>query len=191
MEGSGPNDGRSRGESARRGGVIVSCERIETRLDELAGEIAAVWVGEEVTVVGVMNGALFFLADLVRRLPMRVAITTVRARSYRGGATVPGELEIADGPSDDLAGRNVLIVDDVLDTGGTLGAVRRKVEAQGPASCRICVLLRKDGRPERQVQADFVGFDIPDTFVVGYGLDRDGWMRDLPDIVDLGREGHA
>ncbi len=173
------------GEAPDVGEVIVPGERIMQRLDELAAEIAAAYPGGELTLLAVMNGALFFLADLARRLPMRVELTTVRVRSYRGREVRPGGAEIVGELCDDLSGREVLIVDDILDTGSTLDLVAEAVTSQRPASCRVCVLLRK-GRPDaRPARADFVGFDIPDRFVVGYGLDLDGWGRNLTDIVAL------
>ncbi len=169
--------------------VVVPRDRIEQRLGELAEEITRACPGGELTVVGVMNGALLFLADLVRRLPLRVEITTLRARSYRGASTAPGAVELAGDIQDDLTGREVLVVDDVLDTGATLSAVLEAVRARRPASCRVCVLLRKPDRPGRDLRTDFVGFDIPDQFVVGYGLDYDGRGRSLPDIMALANRG--
>jgi len=165
--------------------VIVPRGQIERRLTELAEQIRRTCPAGELTVLGVMNGALFFLADLVRRMPMRVRIATVRVSSYRGTDTRAGAVRLADGLFEDLAGRDVLIVDDILDTGATLSAVAEAVASHGPRSCRICVLLRKPDRGRPRTEADFVGFDIPDTFVVGYGLDFDGRMRNLPDIVAL------
>ena len=176
------------GGAPKVGEVIIPGERITQRLDELAGEIAAAYPRGALTVLAVMNGALFFLADLLRRLPMRVELTTMRVRSYRGQGVRPGGAEIIAQLCDDLAGRDVLIVDDILDTGSTLALVARAVASQRPASCRICVLLRKGGRDLRPARADFVGFDIPDRFVVGYGLDLDGWGRNLTDIVALAED---
>jgi hypoxanthine phosphoribosyltransferase len=165
--------------------VLISRESIDRRLDELAAEIVAAYPGGELTVVGVMEGSLFFLADLVRRLPMKLRMATVRVRSYRGRSTRPGQVEITRELREDLAGHDVLVVDDILDTGATLGSIVEQILSRSAASCRTCVLLQKPPRPGRELRPDFAGFDIPDVFVVGYGLDYDGRMRNLPDIVRL------
>jgi len=170
--------------------VIVPGGEVRRRVAALAGEIAAAAGGGPLTMVAVMEGARTFARDLRRRLPMPVELREVDARSYRGASASPGPVELtwrAPGPP---AGRDVLIVDDILDTGATLAAVVEAVRAGRPASLRTCVLLRKR-RPgvRRAVAPDFVGFDIPDVFVVGYGLDFDGRFRDLPDIAALGRGG--
>jgi len=168
--------------------IVVRRERIRERIGELATEVAAAYPAGELTVVGVMNGAMVFLADLLRELPLRVRVETVGVQSRRGRDTAPGRVEFTHGLTGPVTDRHILVVDDVLDTGATLQAVLEEVARQRPASCRSCVLLRKvrssaadAGRPS----VDFVGFDIGDTFVVGYGLDFDGSFRNLPDIVVL------
>jgi len=168
--------------------VIVSRGQISRRVAELAQEIASDCGPQELTVVAILDGALIFLADLVRRLPMPLVLVTVGVRSYRGRAVTAGPLEVHRGIHTDLAGRRVLIVDDIYDTGATLAAVMERVARHGPNSCRTCVLLRKrrDDEPAGP-RPDFVGFDIPDVFVVGYGLDYDGRYRNLPDVVALKR----
>lgn len=169
--------------------TIVSRRQIERRLDELAGEIAAACAGCELTVVGILDGALIFLADLVRRLDMDLRIITLPVRSYSGNGQMPGGPVIS-GVLPRLDGRHVLVVDDILDTGATLCAVLEQVRLLNPASCRCCVLLRKHRPGQGHAPApkvDFAGFDIEDRFVVGYGLDLDGKYRNLPDIVVLKR----
>jgi len=175
-------------EKADASEVIISSARIQRRVAELAGDISRDSGGGELTVIGVLEGAIFFLADLVRRLPMPVHLLTVGVRSYRG--TAPGELEFTQHIQTDLAGRDVLIVDDILDTGATLQAVTADVAGHGPAGCRTCVLLAKNGR-DRSIRPDYVGFDVPDLFVVGYGLDLDGRFRNLPDIRAFDTAGEA
>jgi hypoxanthine phosphoribosyltransferase len=153
------------------------------------GALAAEGVGPQgLTLVPVMSGAVVFTADLVRRLPVRLRVHPVSASSYPGrsvrsvGAV---ELRGLDALPQDLSGHDVLVVDDILDTGRTLARVLEAVRARGPRRLRSCVLLRKRRASPPLVEADLVGFEAPDEFVVGYGLDYDGWHRDLPDVAAL------
>jgi hypoxanthine phosphoribosyltransferase len=166
--------------------VLVSAERIRARVEELAAEIARTYEGRPVTVVGILTGCLVFTADLIRRidLPLRVAFVT--ASSYRGAATVPGKLEIRDELLPDIAGRHILLIDDILDTGKTLTRVVAHLLDRGAESVKVAVLLRKVGRQEVPFEPDFVGFTIPDKFVIGYGLDFNDEYRHLPYIGVLG-----
>jgi hypoxanthine phosphoribosyltransferase len=161
--------------------VLLSAEKIRERLDELAADITRTFSGKPVTVVGILNGCLMFVADVIRRidLPLRVAFIT--ASSYRG-TTTPGKLEIHDELLPDIAGRHVLLLDDILDTGKTLTRVVAHLIDRGAASVKVGVLLRKIGRQEVPFEPDFVGFTIPDKFVVGYGLDFNDEYRHLPYI---------
>ncbi|MHC4717508.1 MAG: hypoxanthine phosphoribosyltransferase [Planctomycetota bacterium] len=167
--------------------VIVARERIEPRVAELAGEITDAFGQAELTIVAVLEGALVFLADLMGHLTMPVRLVTVRVSSYRGATTTPGPVHLDRDFAERLTGRRVLIVDDILDTGRTLATVLDHVRSQQPAECRTCVLLRKRRKSgqDAAVPLDFIGFDVPDVFVVGYGLDYDGRYRNLPDIVAL------
>jgi hypoxanthine phosphoribosyltransferase len=163
--------------------VLIPPEKIRERLDAMAAEITRAYEGRpSVTVVGILTGCLIFVADLIRRidLPLRVAFVT--ASSYRGTATVPGMLEISDHLLPDIAGRHVLLLDDILDSGKTLTRVVAHLIERGAASVKVGVLLRKIGRQEVPFEPDFVGFTIPDRFVVGYGLDYDDEYRHLPYI---------
>ncbi|QJW97929.1 hypoxanthine phosphoribosyltransferase [Frigoriglobus tundricola] len=162
--------------------VLIPADRIHARVSEMATEIAHAYEGKAVTVVGVLTGCLIFTADLIRRidLPLRVAFVT--ASSYRGPTTVPGLLEIRDDLLPDVAGKHVLLLDDILDTGKTLTRVVAHLIDRGAASVKVGVLLRKIGRQEVPFEPDFVGFTIPDKFVVGYGLDFNDEYRHLPYI---------
>lgn len=151
----------------------------------LGEQIGATYGEQDLTIVSILHGAMIFTADLIRELEMPLRLETVVARSYRGENTRPGELRVHLEHPDALAGRHVLIVDDILDTGRTLTAVRANVAAAGAADVRCAVLLDKPSRRVTPIEADFVGFEIPDVFVVGYGLDWNGRHRNLPDILSL------
>ena len=144
---------------------------------------------QELTVVAVLHGAIVFTADLIRELRMPVRLETVTASSYRKDARRPGDLVVRMEEKQHLRGRHVLLVDDILDTGNTLSRLREDIAAFEPASLRIAVLLDKPSRRETDVTADFAGHEIPDLFVVGYGLDLDGRYRNLPQILALQAEG--
>jgi hypoxanthine phosphoribosyltransferase len=166
--------------------VIVSRDRISRRIAQLARRIARCYGGKEVTILAVLTGSFIFLADLIRRLPLRMRLDVVSVSSYPGASTRSRGPRVAIPPGAGLRGRHVLIVDDILDTGRTIRALTDAVRARKPASLRTCVLLRKRragavGRP----RADFVGFDVPDRFVVGYGLDFDSLYRNLPGVCVL------
>jgi len=167
--------------------ILIPSEAIAARLDELAEEITQCYRDTPVTVVGILNGSLMFVADLIRRirLPLRVGFLT--ASSYRGTATKPGKLEIRDESLPDLNGRHVLLLDDILDTGKTLTRVVAHLLDRGAESVKVGVLLRKLGRQEVPFEPDFVAFTIPNRFVVGYGLDHDDEYRHLPYIAALDR----
>lgn len=176
--------------------VLISQTQIATRIRSLAAEIASQYphAGDGMTIVSVLAGSIIFLGDLVRSLPMRLRIGLVTVSSYAGAATTPMPPKLTWSSLANVAGRDVLIVDDILDTGGTLRLVQAAVRDAGARSVRTTVLLRKPGKAPASVTADFVGFDIDDVFVVGYGLDYDGLYRNLPYIGVLPpreREGGA
>ena len=169
--------------------VVVSREDISRGVRRVGGEITACYDGQELTIVAVLTGSLIFLADLVRQLPLATRIEVVSVSSYCGRTTRSKGAQFLTPVSQELAGKHVLVVDDILDTGGTLGLLLETISALEPASLRTCVLLRKR-RPEAggRVPVDFVGFEMGDEFVVGYGLDYDGRYRNLPDICVLHSE---
>ncbi len=163
--------------------VLLPAEQIQRRVAELAGQIARDYHGRPVTIIGVLTGCLMFLADLVRHLDLPLRIGLVQASSYRGAVTTPGELRVQPELLPDLRGRDVLLLDDILDTGHTLANLHRHLCGLGSASVRTAVLLRKRGRQEVPFEPDYCGFDIPDAFVVGYGLDYNDEYRHLPYIA--------
>ena len=162
--------------------VLITEDQIRKRVDELAAQIARTYAVQPLTIVGVLTGCLVFLADLIRRLDLPLKIALVQASSYRGASTSPGELHVQAELLPDLKGRHILLIDDILDTGRTLRHMESHLRSLGTASVRTAVLLRKEGRQEVPIEPDFVGFTIPNEFVVGYGLDYDDEYRNLPFI---------
>jgi hypoxanthine phosphoribosyltransferase len=165
--------------------ILISAERIQERVGELARQITADYRDRPVTIVGVLTGCLLFLADLVRHLDLPLRIGLIQASSYRGAVTTPGRLRIQPELVPDLRGRHVLLLDDILDTGQTLLHLTEHLRGLGPASLRVAVLLRKQGRQQVVFEPDYCGFDIPDRFVVGYGLDFNDEYRHLPYVAVL------
>jgi hypoxanthine phosphoribosyltransferase len=165
--------------------ILISAERIQERVAELARQIAGDYGDKSLTIVGVLTGSLMFLADLVRRLDLPLRIAFIQASSYRGAVTAPGALRVHPELLPDLRGRHVLLLDDILDTGRTLHHLTEHLFGLEVASLRVAVLLRKQGRQQVPFEPDYCGFDIPDQFVVGYGLDYDDEYRHLPYVAVL------
>jgi hypoxanthine phosphoribosyltransferase len=171
--------------------ILIPRDRIARRVSGLAREIEETYLNngdDALTLVTVLSGSLIFLADLIRELPLRMKIGLIAVSSYRGPAIRSGGSKLLTELNADVNGRHVLLIDDILDTGGTLRMVRERVVQAGAKSIRICVLLRKPSKAPPDLVADFVGFDIEDAFVVGYGLDYNDHYRNLPDIGVLRRE---
>jgi hypoxanthine phosphoribosyltransferase len=163
--------------------VLFHESTILARLDELADRIVRDYRGKDVTVVGILNGSCLFLGDLLRRIPLPLKVDCLSVASYHGGTKSSGTVAFRQSDLPDVAGRHVLLVDDILDTGRTLAAVKGRFEAEGAAKdVRSCVLLKKDIPREEFLTSDYVGFEIPNEFVVGYGLDYMGHYRNLPYI---------
>ena len=173
--------------------ILVRRERIAERVAEMAGEIARVYrdSNEGLTLVAILSGSLIFLADLIRCLPIRMKIGLVTVSSYPGATTTSRGANVLTDLRGDVRGRHVLVVDDILDTGNTLRSVLERLRAQQPASLRTCVLLRKPSKTPPDVRADFVGFDIDDVFVIGYGLDYNDHYRNYPHLGVLRPELYA
>jgi hypoxanthine phosphoribosyltransferase len=171
--------------------VLLSKEELHDGVTRMADTIAATYENQQLTIVGVLTGSVVLMADLIRAidLPMRVGV--LQASSYRGATTTRGELVINSELMLDISGRDVLLVDDIFDTGHTLAQVLEKMQDFGPTSVRSAVLLRKQSRQEVDYTPDFVGFDIPDEFVVGYGLDYEDMYRNLPFLAALEPEDIA
>jgi len=162
--------------------VLIPADRIHQRVEELAQQIMRDYGHEPVTIVGVLTGSLLFLADLMRRLDLPLRIALIQASSYRGETTTAGELHVQSDLLPDLSGRHVLVLDDILDTGRTLAYLKDELLGMKPLSLKFGVLLRKIGRQEVHLEPDYIGFEIPDKFVIGYGLDYNDEYRNLPYI---------
>jgi len=168
--------------------VLFRESTIMSRLDEMASQISSDYAGKDLTVLAVLNGSLMFGADLLRRLEMPLRLDCLSVSSYHGASTT-GVVKFNQLHLPDVHGRHVLILDDILDSGHTLHAIRDKLQNEtSPLSIKICVLLRKDVPRQRELEADYVGFDIANEFVVGYGLDYMERFRNLPYIGVVSEE---
>lgn len=159
----------------------ISAEKIRSRVVEIGQEIAADYAEREINVVSITNGAMLFTADLIRNIALPLRLDSIMMGSYEGTQST-GKVKARSELKLDLTGRDVLIVDEILDTGNTLNFARELIMKMQPASVKICVLLNKQCRREVDITADYTGFEIPDEFVIGYGLDYNEYYRNLPYI---------
>ncbi|HEY2412216.1 MAG TPA: hypoxanthine phosphoribosyltransferase [Pirellulaceae bacterium] len=163
--------------------VLVSAEQIQSSIDRLAVEIREREGSRPLTVIAVLTGSIIFLADLIRKLDMPLRVGVLQARSYlgteRGSPTINSEM------LPEVAGRDVLVIDDIFDTGHTLVEVLAMLKDLGPKSISTAVLVLKQGKQQVAMRPDYVGFEIPDVFVVGYGLDYNDAYRNLPFLAAL------
>ena len=162
--------------------ILFTQDQVVARVQELAAQITRDYAGKTPLVVGVLRGSFIFMADLVRHLDLPLTLDFMAASSYGAGTTSSGLVNIRLDLHDDIAGRDVLLVEDILDTGNTLSKLVAELKGRHPASLKLCVLLDKPERRTRPLEADYVGFTIPDAFVVGCGLDYDQKYRQLPYI---------
>lgn len=170
--------------------VLIDEKQIATRVSELASDIERDFIERDLLVVALLTGTVPFLADLIRNITLPLRLDFMGVSSY-GNNTAPGELVFTKELKLEAKNRDVLIVDDILDTGKTLRAVMDKLDALQPRSLRTCVMLEKKSRRSENITADYVGFDVPDAFVVGYGLDYAEKYRNLPFIGVLKPEVYS
>jgi hypoxanthine phosphoribosyltransferase len=176
--------------------VLISREQIQQRVSEMATQITGDFTGQAVIFVGVLKGAAIFLSDLARQVPLDSTFDFIGVCSYgqqsaaaaatsNGGWDSTGEVRLTKDVEQSMAGKNVLLVEDILDTGLTLTYIKKLLLNRQPKALRVVALLDKPSRRKRPMQADYVGFTIPDKFVVGYGMDYAERFRNLPDICIL------
>jgi hypoxanthine phosphoribosyltransferase len=167
--------------------VMISEVEIQTAVKLLGEKISADYADKNLVFFGVLNGVFIFLADLVRNVTVPCQINFLCVKSY-GGGTIPGELQFLLDAPEDLSGKDIILVDDILDTGTTLSRVKAHLFSRNPNSIRVCAFLDKPERRRVALHADYVGITIPDAFAVGYGLDYDEKYRSLPYIARIAAE---
>src|SRR5256884_6508645 len=182
---------RARASRRAPGRAMISSERISKRVRQLGREISEVYgdIETPLVIVAILKGATVFAADLLGSVPTPAELEFVRAASYGAGTKTSGRVKIAHMVEGSLAGRHVLLVEDIVDSGRTIHTILKKFRRMKPASLRVAALLDRPARREIAVQIDFTGFVIPDRFVIGYGLDYAGLYRELPRIYALSQAG--
>jgi hypoxanthine phosphoribosyltransferase len=164
------------------GEVYLSAEQIQGRVKELGKMISAAYRGKELVLLGILKGSFVFMADLVRNIEIPHSLDFMAISSYEGVGGSPGAVKILKDLDESITGKNVVIVEDIIDTGLTLGYLIRHLEARNPESIKICTLLDRSIRRIVPLPISFTGFDIPDVFVVGYGMDYRQLYRNLPSL---------
>ena len=170
------------------GEILIEKEPLRRRIAELGSEISADYEGRDLLLVGVLKGAVFFLADLMRHLPVPCEIDFMAISSYGASTDSSGVVRILKDLDINIEGRHVLVVEDIIDSGLTLSYLMRNLEAREPASLEVCALLTKPARREIDVPVRYTGFEIPNRFVIGYGLDFAERYRNLPYVAVLNDE---
>ena len=167
------------------GEILVQADELQHRIREMAAEISRDYDGRDLLLIGVLKGAVFFLADLMRHLDVPCEVDFMAVASYGSSTDSSGVVRILKDLDAPLEGRNVLIVEDIVDSGLTLQYLMRTLEARNPASIEVCALLTKPDRRKVDTPARYVGFEIPDKFAIGYGLDYAERYRNLPYVATL------
>ena len=162
--------------------ILFTQEELRQRVEALGAQITRDYAGQEVVVASVLRGSYIFMADLTRAIQLPITVDFMAVSSYGAGTVSSGQVEIKKDLSDSIEGKNLLIVEDILDSGNTLYYLMDVLRARKPTAIRICTLLDKPERRAKPIRADYTGFAIPDAFVVGYGLDYNEKYRNLPYI---------
>ena len=168
--------------------VLVSRDEIAAMVKKLAGEIKQDYLGKDPLLVGILKGSFMFMADLVRRLDMPMEIEFVRLSSYGKGTESSGKIKTVQGIRTAITDRHVVVIEDIVDTGLTTSFLLHNLQKKHPCSLKLCALIEKPSRRQVPVTIDYLGFTLPDKFVVGYGLDLNEKYRNLPDICILENE---
>jgi hypoxanthine phosphoribosyltransferase len=169
----------------RIGEILVQADELQHRIKEMAADVSRDYKGRDLLLIGVLKGAVFFLADLMRHLDIPCEVDFMAVSSYGSSTDSSGVVRILKDLDAPLEGRNVLIVEDIVDSGLTLQYLMRTLEARNPASIEVCALLTKPERRKVDTPARYVGFEIPDKFAIGYGLDYAERYRNLPYVATL------
>ena len=162
--------------------VMLSAEEIAAKVDEIAEKINNDYKGESVIIIGVLKGSFMFLSDLVKKITLPAEVYFIEASSYGAGTQTTGVVKISKDVERDLTNQNVIIVEDIIDTGITMEKVMELLRARGAKSVKLCACLSKPSRRKVDVNIDYLGFEVPDKFVIGYGLDANEMYRNLPYI---------
>src|SRR3954462_2592903 len=173
------------------GEIIVQADDLEHRVAELGAEVSRDYAGKDLLLVGVLKGAIFFLSDLMRRIDVPCEVDFMAVASYGSATESSGVVRILKDLDIAIEGRDVLIVEDIVDSGLTLQYLLRSLQARNPASLEVCALLTKPSRREVDLPARYIGFEIPDKFAIGYGLDHAEKSRNLPYVAALNLESPA
>jgi len=176
---------------SRPGEVLIPAHRLQARVTELAAQVSEDYRGRELLVIGVLKGAVFFIADLVRQLSVPCELDFMAVSSYGSSTHSSGVVRILKDLDVVIAGRHVLLVEDIIDSGLTLSYLMRNLASREPASLEICSLLTKPRHRRLGLEVRYVGFDLPDVFAIGYGLDHQERFRQLPHIAALELEAGA
>lgn len=169
------------------GKPIVTQEAMRARIRELGRQITADYARKDLVMIGILKGAYAFYADLARAISLPLKVDFLIVSSYAGKAKSSGKIKVLTELTEDIAGLDVLLVEDIVDSGSTVQHIRKTLEARKPKSIKVCALLSKPSRRKVEVTVDYVGFNIPNKFVVGYGLDFQQKYRNLPYLAELGK----
>lgn len=162
--------------------VMIDTKTLDAKVRELGAQITKDYQGQELTLIGIMKGSLFFMTDLAKAIDLPITLEVMGVSSYHGGTETTGEVRITHDVSKPMHGKHVLVVEDIVDTGLTMKFLLENLAARHPASLKVCTLLEKPARAKTKVPIDYKGFVIEDRFVVGYGLDYGEKYRNLPFI---------
>ncbi len=165
--------------------VLITAEEIQRRTDEIAERISKDYEGESILMVCILRGAVLFFADLVRKINTEINFDFMSVSSYGAGVSSSGEVRILKDISGPIEGKNIIIVEDIIDSGNTLCYLKRLLKQRNPKSIKVVALLDKPERREADIVGDYIGFSVPNEFVVGYGLDYNEKYRNLPDVCVL------